>query len=209
MGGKRSAERAHIHMALEGIPGYQNASPTDYVKRPRRSVAAEANRVENAEWQCLAVAQIKAPSRCMDWCDRYGQGLRNGGLEIVGPVGRGMSRLRHQLVANTTMESRGFGTSGRLRLPTALGSSTYSGVLKEVTGPVSLPGAQESWRADVCNAQEPLHRGEAMRISQHARKSIGNKVPEQMRRGILRKRRRRFPSSGSPFFLQAESRPPS
>jgi hypothetical protein len=74
-------ERAHIHMALP--------HPTDYVKRPRHSVTAEANRVENAEWQCLAVAQIKAPSRCMDWYGRYGQGLRNGGLKIVRPVERG------------------------------------------------------------------------------------------------------------------------
>jgi hypothetical protein len=78
-----------------------------------------------------------------------------------------MRRLRYQLVANATMDkaflqagamgcSRGFGACGRLRLPTALGSLTYSGVLKEVTGPVRLPGAQESWRADVCNAQEPV-----------------------------------------------------
>jgi hypothetical protein len=55
-----------------GILECRNALPTDYVKRPRRSVTTEANRVENAEWQCLAVAQIKAPSRCMDWYDRYG-----------------------------------------------------------------------------------------------------------------------------------------
>jgi hypothetical protein len=88
----------------------------------------------------------------------------------------------------------------------------YSGVLKEVTGPVSLPGAQESQRADVCNAQEPLHRGEAMRITQHARKSIGNKAPEQMRREdtrILGKRRGTPPSSTGPSFSPAESQQPS
>ena len=72
--------------------------------------------------------------------------------------------------------SSGFGACGRLGFTAALGSLTYSGVLKEVTGPVRLPGAQESQRADVCNAQEPLHRGEAMRITQHTQKSIGNKV---------------------------------
>jgi hypothetical protein len=83
-----------------------------------------------------------------------------------------MRHPRHQVVANATMDevflqagvmgcSSGFGACGRLGFTAALGSSTYSGVLKEVTGPVRLPGAQESQRADVCNAQEPLtcHRG--------------------------------------------------
>jgi hypothetical protein len=104
---------------------------------------------------------------------------------------KGMRHPHHQLVANITMDetflqtgvmgcSSDFGACGRLEFTAALGSSTYSNVLKEVTGPVGLPGAQESQRADVCNAQEPLHRGEAMRITQHTRKSIGNKAPEQM-----------------------------
>jgi hypothetical protein len=64
--------------------------------------------------------------------------LRNGGLEIVGPGERGIRHLRHQLVANATMDeaflqagamgcSRGFGACGRLGLTAALDSSRYSG----------------------------------------------------------------------------------
>jgi hypothetical protein len=74
-------------VALEGISASQDAEMP--YRRITSSDRAEANRVENAEWHCLAVAQIKAPSRCMDWCGRYGQGLRNDGLKIVGPVERG------------------------------------------------------------------------------------------------------------------------
>ena len=64
IGGKRSAESIYIcgFGKYFGILGYRNVSPTDYVKRPRRSVAVEANKVENAEWQCLAVAQIRLPA---------------------------------------------------------------------------------------------------------------------------------------------------
>jgi hypothetical protein len=128
-----------------------------------------------------------------------------------------MKYPRHQLVANVTMDeaflqtgamecSSDFGACGRLGFTTALSSSTYSGVLKEVTRLMNLPSAHESQRADVCNAQEPLHRGEAIRITQHARKSIGNKVPEQMRREdtrILGKRRGRPPSSTRLFLLSS------
>jgi hypothetical protein len=59
MGGKRSVERAHIHVALEGISVSWDAEMSYgriTLKRPRRSVIAEVNRVENVEWQCLAVA---------------------------------------------------------------------------------------------------------------------------------------------------------
>jgi hypothetical protein len=136
---------------------------------------------------------------------------------------KGMRHPRHQLVANTTIDeaylqagamgcSSGFGARGRLGFTTALDCSTYSGVLKKVIGPVSLPGAQESQRADVCNAQEPLHRDEAIRITQHARKSIENKAPKQMRKEdtrILGKRRGTPPSSTSPSFSPAKSQQPS
>ena len=57
-------EGAHIHVALEGISASQDAEMP--YRRITSSDRAEANRVENAEWHCLAVAQIKAPSRCMD-----------------------------------------------------------------------------------------------------------------------------------------------
>ena len=80
----------------------------DYVERPRRSVTAEANRAENADMgkDCEMVASKR---------------------------GR---QLRHQLVANATMDEdisagwrhgiplRGFGTTcGRLGLTAALDSS--------------------------------------------------------------------------------------
>ena len=82
-----------MHPQILSSNRYRNVLSMDYVKRPRRSVTAKINRVKNTEWQCLAVAEIKAPNRCMAWSGRYGQELRNGGFEIVKPVKKGIKHI--------------------------------------------------------------------------------------------------------------------
>jgi hypothetical protein len=72
--------------------------------------------------------------------------------------------------------SNNFGACGRLRFIAILGFLTYSGILKKVTEPVSLFGAQESQRTNIYNAQKLLYRNETIRITQHARKLIRNKI---------------------------------
>lgn len=140
-------------MALEGILASWDAEMPHGWMTSRDCAAAL--QLKPTGWRIpngsrLAVAKIRAPSRCMVWSGRYGQGLRNGSLEIVGPVERGLGHLRHQLVANATMDeaflqagamgcSRGFGARGRLGLTAVLNSSRHSGGLNEVVGPVREP----------------------------------------------------------------------
>jgi hypothetical protein len=53
MGGKRSAEKAYIYVALKGISVFWNVEMLYgriTLKRSRRNVTAETNRIENVEW---------------------------------------------------------------------------------------------------------------------------------------------------------------
>jgi hypothetical protein len=128
-----------------GILGCRNALRTDYVKRPSRSVTAEANRSNNLVAtisQSLSISTT--PIHATAGSCATARHCHSAFSTLLG-----MRHPRHQLVANATMDeaflqagaircSSGFGACGRLGFTAALDFLTYSNVLKEVTGPVSL-----------------------------------------------------------------------
>jgi hypothetical protein len=105
MGGKRSAERAHIHVALEGISASQDTEmPHRWITSSDRAAALQLKptrwRMPNGSaWP----SQIKLPA--VAW---IGVVDMDKDCEMVASRlldrWKGMKHPRHQLVANATMD---------------------------------------------------------------------------------------------------------